>query len=333
MRFLYSMKENIPMTQKKDKPKHLGKGLKALLGPINIEEMASEMIVEPLHSETHRQLPDNFPPDNSLVKAIKEIAVKSILPNPYQPRTHWDQEKLQELADSIKANGIIQPIIVRPSAGGYEIIAGERRFRAAQMVGKDTVPALVRQTTDEEMLEMALVENIHRSDLNPIDRAKAYQRYISTFSLTQQEAADKLGENRSVIANYLRILDLPKDIKDMLINGQLTMGHARALLAVGSDELRRKLANKALVGRLSVRDIERAVKGLLTPKSDKTKEANSKPSHIVDLETRLKQQIGTKVLIDTHKSGQRGKIVIEFYNLDDFDRITEKLGVNLLAAD
>jgi len=322
------------MMQKKEKPKHLGRGLKALLGPINIEEMMPEMtIIEPLHKSAQRQLPENFPSDTGIIKAIKDIPVKSIQPNPYQPRTHWDQEKLQELADSIRANGIIQPIIVRAMAGGYEIIAGERRFRAAQMIGKDTVPALVRQTTDEEMLEIALVENIHRSDLNPIDRAKAYQRYISTFSLTQQEAADKLGENRSVIANFMRILDLPKDIKDMLASGQLTMGHARALLALPNDEARRKLANRALAGRLNVRDIERAVKGLLTPKFNDVKGGNGKSSHIVDLETRLKQQIGTKVSIDTNKTGQRGKIVIEFYNLDDFDRITEKLGVNLLAAD
>jgi len=145
----------------------------------------------------------NFPPDKELRSSLREISLDSISPNPYQARTIWNEQELSQLAESIKANGVIQPIIVRPVGPAYQLIAGERRFRAARLASLTTIPALVRQATDEELLELALVENIHRTDLNPVERAKAYQNYLSTFSLTQAEAAERLGEDRSVIANYL----------------------------------------------------------------------------------------------------------------------------------
>jgi len=310
--------------KKREKPKHLGRGLESLLGPI---------ISDP--TEANQLLPDtvsvsNFPPDKELRESLQEINIDAISPNPYQARTAWNEQELAELAESIKANGIIQPIIVRPVGPGYQLIAGERRFRAAKLASLTTIPALVRQATDKQLLELALIENIHRTDLNPIERAKAYQNYLSTFCLTQAEAAEKLGEDRSVIANYLRILDLPNEIKQMLTEGKLTMGHARAILALPTDELRRKLANRALAGRLSVREVERLVRRYLTGTGQaKTIPVgwDSKPAHIVDLESNLSRQLGTRVSIETRKNGQRGRIIIEFHSLDEFDSIAERLGL------
>jgi ParB family chromosome partitioning protein len=265
--------------------------------------------------------------DKDLHSSMREISLDSILPNRYQPRTVWDQQELSDLAHSIQANGVIQPIIVRPAGAKFELIAGERRFRAAQLAAMTTIPAIIRQATDEQLLEMALVENIHRTNLNPIERASAYQNYISPFSLTQDQAAQRLGEDRSVVANYLRLLDLPEEVRQMLIDGQLTMGHARAILALPTDELRRKLANRAMAGRLSVREVERLVRRYLSSTGQAKTSARSKPAHILDLENKLTSHLGTRVGIETRKNSQRGKIVIEFYSLDEFDRITEKIGL------
>jgi ParB family chromosome partitioning protein len=255
------------------------------------------------------------------------LSVDQISANPYQARTSWNPEDLQELAESIKANGVIQPIIVRPFQGGFQLIAGERRFRAAQMVGLMKIPAVVRDVTDEQLFEWSLVENIHRRDLNAIERARAYQRYLGAFSLTQAEAAQRLGEDRSVIANYLRLLDLPEEIKLMLVDGRLTMGHARAILSLPTDELRRKLANRALAGRLSVREVERLVRRYLAENGNPTPRAPTKPPHVADLEDKLGRHLGTRVEIETRKGGRRGRIIIAFDSLDEFDRITEALGL------
>jgi len=269
----------------------------------------------------------NLPPDTEKDQSLQSLPLESISPNPYQARTVWNDDDLVELADSIRANGIIQPIIVRPFQGRYQIIAGERRYRAANMASLATIPALVREVTDEQLFEWSLVENIHRRDLNAIERAKAYQRYLNAFSLTQAEAAARLGEDRSVIANHLRLLDLPQEIQQMLIDERLSMGHARAILGLPTDELRRKLANRAMVGRLSVRDVERLVRTYLAEDTPGPPKPSGKPSNIIDLEDRLKKHLGTSVAIETRRNGQRGRIVIEFTSIDDFDRITEALGL------
>jgi ParB family chromosome partitioning protein len=234
---------------------------------------------------------------------------------------------LAELCDSIKANGVIQPIIVRPFQGAYQLIAGERRFRAAEMASLKEIPARVRDVTDEQLFEWSLVENIHRRDLNAIERAKAYQRYLNAFSLTQVEAAERLGEDRSVISNHLRLLDLPDEIKEMLIAGQLSMGHARAILGLPTDELRRKLANRAMAGRLSVREVERLVRTYLAQQGPVGAMGRTKASHIVDLEEKLRRHLGTPVAIEAKRNGQRGKIIINFSSLDEFERITDMLGL------
>lgn len=308
-------------TKKKEKTKHLGRGLASLLGPITSNG-----------NETNKPLAEpaaiaNFPVDKELRDSLREISVDVIFPNPHQPRTVWNQQDLADLAESIKANGVVQPIIVRPAGKGFELIAGERRLRAAKLASMTTIPALIREATEEQMLEWSLIENIHRANLNPVERAKAYQNYLSTFSLTQSEAAERLGENRTVIANYIRLLDLPDEIRQMLSDGQLTMGHARAMLALPTDDLRRKLANRAMAGRLSVREVERLVRKYLTETGQTRTTARSKPAHIIELEGELSRELGTKVAIETRKNGQRGKIIIEFYSLNEFDRITERIGL------
>jgi len=302
---------------KKVKKPHLGRGLEALLGP-----MTKQI---PNHDES--ETVSKFPPDSQLQLSKNEISVDQIEANPYQPRTVWDEQQLGDLAQSIKENGIIQPIIVRKNTDGYEIVAGERRYRAACMAGLDRVPVLERKATDDEMLELALVENIHRTDLNPIERAKAYQRFIDTFNLNQTEAAKRLGEDRTVVANHLRILSLPTDIKDMLSDGRLSMGHARAILALPSDDLRRKLANRAMAGRLSVREVERLVRKHLEGKSEKKLPIKEKEAHIVDLERRLQTLLGTKVNVKPNKRGHRGRIIIDYHSIDEFDRLTEQMGL------
>jgi len=306
---------------KKEKAKHLGRGLQSLLGPI------TALRVEPAEGSLASTNDSNMPLDKELHDSLQELNIESISPNPYQPRTVWNDQDLADLAESIKANGVIQPIIVRPSGSKYQLIAGERRFRAAQLALMTTIPALVRSASDKQLLEWSLVENIHRVGLNPIERAKAYQDYLSTFSITQAQAAERLGEDRSVIANYIRLLGLPQEIKQMLSDGQLTMGHARAILALPTDELQRKLANRALVGRLSVREVERLVRKYITGTSQAKTTVRTKPPHILDLERKLSSQLATKVNIDTRKNGQRGRIIIEFYSLDEFDSITERIGL------
>ena len=304
-----------------ERPRHLGRGLESLLSPINVLPVTVQAAV-PVPLDVPK-----MPPDKELGDSLQHLPVGSISPNPYQARTIWNEQDLAELAASIKANGVLQPILVRPFQGAYQLIAGERRFRAAQMAGLATLPALVRQVTDEQIFEWSLVENIHRRDLNAIERAKAYQRYLGAFSLTQAEAAERLGEDRSVIANYLRLLDLPDEIRQMVGDGRLTMGHARAILSLPTDELRRKLANRAMAGRLSVREVERLVRKHLDENPDRKPNARTKPAHIADLEDKLCRHLGTRVAIETKRNGQRGRISIEFDSLDEFDRITEALGL------
>jgi len=305
-----------------DKPRHLGRGLESLLGPMPSVPIAAS------HESGAAAPTSNLPPDTERDESLRQLPLDVVSPNPYQARTVWNEDDLTELADSIRANGIIQPILVRPFQGRYQLIAGERRYRAARIASLTKIPALIRQVTDEQLFEWSLVENIHRRDLNAIERAKAYQRYLAAFSLTQTEAAERLGEDRSVVANHLRLLDLPDELKQMLASGRLSMGHARAILGLPTDDLRRKLANRALAGRLSVREVERLVRAYLAQDGTGTPKAPAKATHILALEDRLKKHLGTRVAIQTHRNGQRGRIVIEFESLDDFDRIAETLGLD-----
>jgi ParB family chromosome partitioning protein len=302
---------------KKAKKPHLGRGLESLLGSM---KSAPVDVEGPVSSGEH------FPPDPLLKKSLLNISIDSIIPNPYQPRTTWNNEELSDLAESIKVNGLLQPIVARPAGTGYEVIAGERRLRAAQQAGLSEISVMVRDASDDEMLALALVENIHRSDLNPIERARAYKKFVESFGLTQSEAAERLGQDRSVIANYLRLLELPSEVQEMLAEGSLSAGHGRAILGLPTDSLRQKLANRAMAGRLSVREVERIVRkhvdGTKTDKPEKTKEP-----YLLDLERKLEELLGTKVRIQSRKKANRGRIIIDYYSLDDFERVTEKMGL------
>jgi ParB family chromosome partitioning protein len=260
------------------------------------------------------------------------VDVAAIRPNPYQPRRDIAPEALQALAESIRKTGLIQPIIVRPLAGGaYELIAGERRWRASQMAGLTRIPAVVREATETEMLEMALVENIFREDLNAIDRAGAYRRYCDEFQLSADEVATRLGEDRTTVTNYLRLLDLPNEVKAWVAEGRLSMGHARALLGIKSPSDLVRTAKQAIDEGLSVRALEKLVRERVEARAAAAKPAadgqEAKRPQIRNLEQAFVRAIGTKVEIQESRKKGSGKIIIHYYNLDDFDRIAERFGV------
>jgi ParB family chromosome partitioning protein len=246
-------------------------------------------------------------------------------PNPNQPRTDFDPEALEELVESITRNGVLQPIIVRPSESGYELIAGERRWRSATQAGLATIPAVVRSASDNESLELSIIENIQRQDLNPIEQAKAYKDLIERFALTQDEAAARLGKKRSSVANILRLLDLPQDIQDSVSRGTLSMGHARALLALPDRAEQRRLAARVQQDDLSVRQTERLVNDRLRRKRPTRTARAAKPPHIVDLEAKLRTALGTRVSIEPRKNEKSGKLVIDYFSQDDYHRVLAHL--------
>lgn len=250
---------------------------------------------------------------------VAKLPLDQISPNPFQPRERIDPATLEGLIESIQENGILQPVTVRRSAGGYELVTGERRYRAAQQLGLAEIPTVVREVTDEKMLELALVENIQREDLNPIEKARAFRQLIETFQLTQEEAARRLGQDRSTVANFMRLLELPPDIQEIVSRGTITMGHARALLGVTSEKKQLAICKMIVKKELSVREAERICGTGKGKGRSKGKKGPGKSTHVQDLESDLRLRLGTKVQI-IDKNG-KGKIVIEYYSLDDFDRI------------
>ena len=256
---------------------------------------------------------------------ILHIPVDDIKPNPSQPRTEFDEGAFQELVQSIRQNGIIQPVVVRRVGDGFELIAGERRWRAAKAAGLSTVPAQVRNVDSAKAFQLSIIENIQRQDLSPIERAKAYKRLIDTFELTQELAAQQLGINRSSMANTMRLLELPGEIQDAVSRGTIGMGHARALLALGTAAQRLTLWRKIEQSGLSVRQVEKLVaKGGISRRRRPMPIPDNKPPHILDLEEQLRAALGTKVSIVSTKENA-GRVVIEYYSLDDFDRIVERV--------
>lgn len=252
-----------------------------------------------------------------------QIKISKIRPNEFQPRKDFDEHKLEELAASIKEHGIIQPIVVRPKDGFYEIVAGERRWRAARINKLETVPAVVKEFTDGEMMQIALIENLQREDLNPIEEAMAFKTLMDEFDMTQETLSKKIGKSRSVIANSIRLLNLPKELQLMLSKGQLTSGHARALLSIENPEEQINLAKQIIENGLTVRDVEKLVK---KPKSGDLKALKQKPQKKLDpnciqIEEKLKRFLGTQVKISNKKN--RGKIEIEYYGIEDLNRIID----------
>jgi len=288
--------------------RRLGRGLESLLGT-PAEETSST-----------RPLPTLPTPH--------EVPIEQIRPNPFQPRAGFPERDMTDLVESIRQVGVLQPLLVRRSADGYELIAGERRLRAARAVGLATVPIIERDTPDDEMLTLALVENLQRADLNPIEKAKGFRRLIERFALTQEEAAKRIGKDRSTIANFIRLLDLPEAVQHVVARGGISMGHARALLALPHPSAQQALALRIENEGLSVRETERLVAKLRAP--SRTSAAKPAPitrdPHIRDLQDRMREKLGTKVTID-YRAGQ-GKITVRFYSDDDLQRILECLGIS-----
>jgi ParB family chromosome partitioning protein len=262
---------------------------------------------------------------------LREIDIDLIEPNKEQPRTRFDDEKLGELTQSIKENGIIQPIILRRNKNNkFEIVAGERRWRAAQKAGFKKIPAVIREVSDEKLLELALIENIQRHELNSMEEARAYQKLIKTLGLTQEMVANRVGKDRVLIANYLRMLRLPEDIQKLVEEEKITVGHARALLGVDDHTAQRRVARSIMEMSLSVRETERMIKRVAAGESvEKTisKERKSKDidANVRAAEEKLRRRFGTKVKIAPDGRGTGGKIELEYYSDADLDRIFQLL--------
>lgn len=304
-----------------DKGRRLGRGLEALLvrAPTRIDA-----------SEPSRSA--GATPGSEPASALRAIPLAKIRPNPLQPRKEFRPEELADLEASLKASGLLQPITVRPAARGegFELIAGERRFRAAQRLGWTEIPAIVKEVDDQMLLSLAMVENLQRSDLNPIEEAEGYQQLISDFSLTQQEVADIVGKDRSTVANTLRLLALPASVRRLVWDGQLTVGHARALLGAGDEMRIAALARDVVAQGLSVREVERRVRELAGPtsKGAAKKQAvapDGRSAEVRRLEDQLRKRFGTDVRI-LQSGKERGELRIPFYSGDDFERLLELLG-------
>lgn len=261
---------------------------------------------------------------------VIEIQLNELRPNPYQPRKTFDEASLQELANSIQQSGVFQPIIVRKSAvKGYEIIAGERRFRASKLAEKETIPAIVREFDEEAMMQIAVLENLQREDLNPLEEAEAYEMLMKNLKLTQVEVAERLGKSRPYIANYLRLLTLPKLVKELVQNEKLSMGQARTLLGLKDKNLILKLANQAVKENLTVRQLEQMVNEVNENQGKKPvkkeKKALEKPYYLRESEDRLMDKFGTTVAI--HEKEGKGKIEIEYLSQSDLVRILDILEI------
>ncbi len=288
--------------------KALGKGLGALIPGADEEAPA-------------------LPPESTDApgQRVVEIDISDIEPNPHQPRTEFDPDAVDELAQSIREKGIIQPVTVRQFGTGYQLIAGERRLRAARQADLQTVPALIRNVgTDEEMMEISLIENVQREDLNPIEEARAYRALMEECYLTQEEVAQKVGKNRSTVANTLRLLNLSSEVREALQTDQISMGHARALLGLDNDQQQAALCQQIIAQELSVRRVEALVKAYRDGKTDRPDPPpRARDPQIVSIEEDLQRRFGTGININ--RRGKKGKIEIEFYNDEDLERLLDLL--------
>jgi ParB family chromosome partitioning protein len=304
------------------KKRGLGRGLDALLGG---SSRNAQTVAETIESaETPDTSVSSAEPEHtkstSKTGDLRELPIDLLQPGKYQPRTDMHQESLQDLANSIKAQGVLQPIVVRKIDGGrYEIIAGERRWRAAQLAELHNVPAVIRDVPDEAAIAMALIENIQRENLNPIEEANALQRLIDEFELTHQQAADAVGRSRAAVSNLLRLLSLNPDVRLLLENGDLEMGHARALLTL-EGERQSKAARDVVARGLSVRETEQLVNHLRDASSTKAKTAKTIDPNIQRLEDELADKLGAKVALQ-HANNGKGKLVVHYNSLDELDGI------------
>jgi ParB family transcriptional regulator, chromosome partitioning protein len=292
-----------------DKPRRLGRGLEALLGT---------PALQPPASHASPTLESDLP--------LRQIPVAKIRPNPFQPRKEFREEDLAQLQASLSTSGLLQPITVRAVGNGFELVAGERRLRAATRLGWTEIPAIVKDYDDKALLTMALVENLQRSDLNPIEEAEGYSRLMAEFALTQQDIAEAVGKDRSTIANSLRLLNLPAAVRRLLQDGQLAVGHARALLAIPTERVMVDLAREIVAKNLSVRDVERKVKqatpSTRPPNTTPEKDGAARNAELRRLTDRLRRRLQTDVAIDINEK-DRGQLRITFYSVDDLNRLIE----------
>ena len=310
--------------------KALGKGLSALIPDSYKEQMAAESKEMPGATATLTAEPEAavqaavLPTKDS---AFQLIPVSQIAPNADQPRKTFNVETIEELANSIREKGVLQPIIVKKkSDGAFELVCGERRFRAAMLCGLAEVPAIIKDIANDDFLEWALIENIQREDLNPIEEAEAYQRLVEERRISQEEVAKRVGKNRVTVTNTLRLLRLPQEVKKYLAEGRLSAGHARALLGLLSPEHQRQMAKRIVEENLSVRQVE-AIVNRSNAHKRKAKSARHLSAEIVDLETRLTHFLGTQAKIYPRKNQKEGRIEILYFSLDDLDRVLQKIGL------
>lgn len=285
----------------------LGRGIEALFEDNDLEELKAE-------------------------ESVQEIELSKIRPNPYQPRRTFDQKALKELAASIKKSGVFQPVILRqpdPKLERYELIAGERRFRASKLAGQTTIPAIVREMSNEQMMEVAILENLQREDLTPLEEAQAYQTLMDKLNLTQAQVATRLGKSRPYIANYLRLLGLPTEIKKLVSAGQLSMGQARTILGLKDHKRIVQLAKRAVDQNLTVRQLEELVAQMNGKTKKSSKKRTRKPAYARAAEAELQSKFGTKVAVAPGRKKNTGKIEIPYTNADDFDRIMKVLNISL----
>ena len=301
----------------------LGKGLGAIFGDEVMESAAEEQEAKHQAKSKKAQEPEKKEEDSDIGKELM-VKVTSIEPNREQPRKDFNEEAMGELAESMKVYGVLQPLLVQKKGDYYEIIAGERRWRAAKLAGLKEVPVVIREYTKQQTMEIALIENVQREDLNAIEEAKAYQRLIQEFELKQEEIAARVGKSRVTITNSMRLLKLDERVQEMLIQNQITGGHARALLTVEDGELQYKLAGKIIAENLSVREIEKIVKSLSKKKNPKEKNVEDESLALIfrDLEERMKSAMGTKVSIN-RKDKNKGRVEIEYYSESELERILE----------
>lgn len=301
----------------------LGKGLGAIFGDEVMESAAEEQEAKHQAKSKKAQEPEKKEEDSDIGKELM-VKVTSIEPNREQPRKDFNEEAMGELAESMKVYGVLQPLLVQKKGDYYEIIAGERRWRAAKLAGLKEVPVVIREYTKQQTMEIALIENVQREDLNAIEEAKAYQRLIQEFELKQEEIAARVGKSRVTLTNSMRLLKLDERVQEMLIQNQITGGHARALLTVEDGELQYKLAGKIIAENLSVREIEKIVKSLSKKKNPKEKNVEDESLTLIfrDLEERMKSAMGTKVSIN-RKDKNKGRVEIEYYSESELERIVE----------
>lgn len=296
------------MNPNHDKRKALGRGLETLL---------------PAARGIQAAIP--AAPQQPAADTVRDIPVELIDRNPYQTRTHFDETALNELAESIKVSGVVQPVTVRQHSGRFQLITGERRWLASQRAGKATVPAIVRQVSNEQAMEITIIENLQREDLNPVEQAHAYERLSRDFGLTQEQMAQRTGKDRSSVANFLRLLKLPPEVLKLVEANKLAFGHAKALMGLDSQESMLKLAHRAVQLSMSVRQVEGSVYNLMHPEPPAPKPERVLDPNVREAEQLLQRSLGIRVQIQDHHG--KGKIVLEYKTLEDFDRVLEVLNV------